>query len=59
MGDIVNLNRARKAGDKARAKTAAARNRVTFGLSKTQKTAAALERSASAETLDGAKLEPE
>ncbi len=59
MGDIVNLNRARKAGDKARAKAAAVENRVTFGRTKADKKRADAERDAIARTVDGAKREPE
>ena len=59
MGDIVNLNRARKAGDKARAKAAAAENRVTFGRTKAETAAARREREAIAKALDGAKLDKE
>jgi hypothetical protein len=59
MGEIVNLNRARKANAKARARTAAAENRVKFGRSKAETTGAEREREAIAKTLDGARRDPE
>ena len=59
MGEIVNLNRARKGKAKADARTVAAGNRVKFGLSKAQRTAAARERAAIEKAIDGAKLDAE
>jgi hypothetical protein len=43
MGDIVNLNQARKARDRERARAEAAENRVKFGRSKDEKRRAAAE----------------
>jgi hypothetical protein len=57
MGEIVNLNRARKTRDKAAAKVEAAANRVAHGRSKTEKTHAEAETARLNRTLDGAKRE--
>jgi hypothetical protein len=59
MGDIVNLNRARKAKARAGAKAAAAENRVKFGRTKGEKKGVEGERAAIARIVDGAKLDPE
>ena len=37
MGEVVNLNRARKARDKAEARRAAEANRLTFGRTKAER----------------------
>ena len=58
MGEIVNLNRARKARDRAAREAQAAANRTAHGRSKAERTrdeAVAAKRDA---VLDGARLEP-
>ncbi|WGM30979.1 DUF4169 family protein [Brevundimonas sp. NIBR11] len=57
MGDIINLNRARKARDKAAAKESAAANRVAHGLTKAQRDTAKAERERASRLLDQTKLE--
>ena len=57
MGEIVNLNRARKTRAKAENKAQAAANRVVHGRSKADKTLTALERHRADKLLDGQKLE--
>ncbi len=57
MAEIVNLNRARKARDKAVAKADAAKNRVAHGLTKTQRDMAKAERERVSRLLDQSKLE--
>ncbi len=57
MAEIVNLNRARKARDKAVAKADAAQNRVAHGLTKTQRDMAKAERERVSRLLDQSKLE--
>jgi hypothetical protein len=59
MGEIINLNRARKGKAKARATSAAVENRVKFGRTKADRARAEAERDAIARTVDGAKLDPE
>ena len=60
MGEVVNLNKARKARDKAQAKRAADANRLTFGRTKAERQTTKKERDRKAEKLDGHKLdEPE
>ena len=59
MGEIINLNRARKGKAKAQARSAAVANRVKFGRTKAEKTDAEGERAAIARIVDGAKLDPE
>lgn len=58
MGEIINLNRARKARAKAEDKVIAAANRVSHGRSKAEKTLSALLRQRAEKQLDGQKLEP-
>ena len=58
MGEIINLNRARKTHAKAEAKALAAANRLAHGRSKAEKTLSALERQRAQKQLDGQKLEP-
>lgn len=53
MGEIVNLNRARKARDKAQAKRSAEVNRTTFGRSRAERQAADREREKAKAALDG------
>lgn len=57
MGDIVNLNRARKGRAKAAAKATAAANRATHGRTKAERTRTSTERERAARLLDGAKRE--
>ena len=59
MGEIINLNRARKGKARAGAKATAAENRVKFGRTKAEKADAEGERAAIARIVDGAKLDPE
>lgn len=59
MGEIVNLRRVRKARTKAQDEAVAAGNRVTFGLSRAQKQAAATEQARAARQLDGHRREPD
>lgn len=60
MGEVVNLNKARKARDKAEAKRAADANRLTFGRTKAERQTTQKERERDAAKLDGHKLdEPE
>lgn len=55
MGEVVNLNQARKARDKARAKRQAADNRIAFGRSKSERQIADKARERDAARLDGHK----
>ncbi|MGQ2990058.1 MAG: DUF4169 family protein [Brevundimonas sp.] len=57
MAEIINLNRARKARDKAEAKDRAAQNRVAHGRTRAEKTAAKIEAERAKRLLDGAKRE--
>ncbi|MFN3931415.1 MAG: DUF4169 family protein [Brevundimonas sp.] len=57
MGEVVNLNRARKARAKADAKVAAVENRAAHGRSKAERTRAEAERARAERLLDGSKLE--
>lgn len=57
MGEIVNLNRARKARDKAADKAVASANRVAHGQTKAQRQLTQAERDRAARLLDGAKRE--
>ena len=57
MAEIVNLNRVRKARDKAVAKVDAAANRVAHGLTKAQRDTARAERERASRLLDQSKLE--
>ncbi|WP_394647711.1 DUF4169 family protein [uncultured Sphingomonas sp.] len=56
MGEIVSLNRARKAKARADKETKAAGNRAAFGRTKAQKAADAAEQARKDALLDGAKL---
>lgn len=58
MGEIINLNRARKTRAKAGDKALAVANRLAHGRSKAEKTLSALERHRAEKQLDGQKLEP-
>ena len=57
MGEIVNLNRARKDRGKAEARASATANRAAHGRSKAERTRAETERARAARLLDGSKLE--
>lgn len=57
MGEIVNLNKARKARDKAAAKRTAEANGLTFGRTRAERDAARTERDRDATRLDGHKLD--
>jgi hypothetical protein len=57
MGEIVSLNRVRKARDKASAKAEASANRAAHGRTKGQRQAAETERERAARLLDQAKRE--
>lgn len=57
MGDVVNLNRFKKARARAGKAASAEANRVKFGRSKTEKAAEEAEAERRARELDGAKLE--
>lgn len=52
MGEIVNLNRARKAREKVQAKRSAEINRTTFGRSRAEREAADREREKAKAALD-------
>lgn len=55
MAEPINLNRARKAREKAQAKQTAAENRVRFGRPKAETTAAKLEAERARRELEGKK----
>ncbi len=57
MGDVVNLNRFRKAKARSDKAAGAEANRMKFGRSKTEKAAEEAEAERRARELDGAKLE--
>ncbi|MBA4804067.1 MAG: DUF4169 family protein [Brevundimonas sp.] len=57
MGDIVNLNRARKERAKAAARASAAANRAAHGRTRGERSGAEAERARAARLLDGAKRE--
>lgn len=57
MGETINLNRARKARDKAQAKVTAAENRVRFGRTKSEKAVSKLEADRARRDLEGKKRE--
>lgn len=57
MAEIINLNRVRKARDKAAAKADAAANRVSHGLTRLQRETAKAERERQARLLDQSKLD--
>ncbi len=57
MSEPINLNRARKARDKAGAKAQAAENRVRFGRSKAEKSVSKLEAEKARRALDQARRE--
>lgn len=55
MAEPINLNRARKARDKAQAKATAAENRVRFGRTKAEKAVSKLEAERARRDLEGKK----
>ena len=55
MGDLINLNKARKARSKAAATAEAKANRVTHGVPKAEKSHAEAEKARLDALLDGAK----
>jgi len=57
MGDVINLNRARKVRAKADRTVDAAANRAKFGRTKAEKATDAAELARTTATLDGAKRE--
>lgn len=57
MGEVVNLNKARKDRAKAGAKAVAAANRAGYGRSKADRTRAEKERARADRLLDGSRLE--
>lgn len=57
MGEIVNLNRARKDRAKADDKARATENRVAHGRTKAERQATEAERQRAARLLDGQKLD--
>lgn len=58
MGDVVNLNRARKAKAAATRQSQAAANRAAYGRTKAQKDADRVDAARREAALDGAKREP-
>ena len=57
MGEVINLNKARKARDKAEARRAAEANRLTFGRTKAERQTTQKERDRDTANLDGHKLD--
>jgi hypothetical protein len=57
MGEIVNLNKRRKAEQKAAVKTQAAANRVRFGMTKDQRAKAQQDTETADRALDHKKLD--
>lgn len=57
MGEVVNLNKARKDRAKAEAKAAAKANRAAFGRPKAERQTTDKERARAERLLDGAKRE--
>lgn len=55
MAEPINLNKARKARDKAQAKATAAENRVRFGRTKAEKAVSKLEAERARRDLEGKK----
>ena len=58
MGDVVNLNRARKSKARAADRARAEENRVRFGRTKAEKEAAALETERGLRALDAHRIAP-
>ena len=57
MAELINLNKARKARERAEAKAQASETRVKFGRGKDEKTVSKLEAERSRRDLDGKKRE--
>jgi hypothetical protein len=57
VGDVVNLNRARKAKARSAAKVAAEANRLKFGRTKGEKDRDRIEKDRAEKLLDGARIE--
>lgn len=57
MAELINFNKAKKARDKAQAKSQAAENRVKHGRTKGQKAVTKLDAERAKRELDGAKRE--
>lgn len=57
MGEIVNLNKARKVRDKAEARRTAESNRLTFGRTRAERQTEKTRREREAAQLDGHRLE--
>jgi hypothetical protein len=57
MGEVVNLNKIRKAREKAQAKAQARENRASFGRTKGQRDLEKAEAEKAERSLDGAKRE--
>lgn len=57
MGDVINLNKIRKARQRDDAKAKAAENRVRFGQSKTDRETARMEDERTKRDLEGKKLD--
>lgn len=57
MGDVVSLNKARKAKSRAEARATAETNRAKFGRTKAEKDRSKAEKARAEKLLDGAKLE--
>ncbi len=55
MGEVINLNRARKAKQRADALAKAAANRIAFGRTNAEKLAAKVEAERTQAVLDGAR----
>lgn len=59
MSEPVNLNKARKARDRAQAKTEAGANRLRFGRTKAERQAAATEQARASRDLEGHRRAPD
>ncbi|MHA3790829.1 DUF4169 family protein [Sphingomonas sp. YL-JM2C] len=57
MGDVVNLNKARKAKARSDAKVVAEANRAKFGRTRAEKDRDRIEKTRADRLVDGAKLE--
>ena len=57
MGDVVNLNKARKARARSDAKATAEANRAKFGRTRAEKDRDRIEKARADRLVDGAKLE--
>ena len=57
MGDVINLNKMRKARAKDVARTTATENRARFGRTKAEKDREKLEKARTDRLIDGAKIE--